>query len=79
MKSNKTIFALLLFVISSMLFSCDKKYGYCTEIRIENTSQYNIEIVIPKLWLDGIVLLNHLILHFIIQLSSKIIKLLFIL
>ena len=36
-----------------MLFSCDKEYVYDTEIRIENDSQHDIEIIMPELWLDG--------------------------
>lgn len=53
MKTDKTIFTLLLLVIFSMLFSCDKEYIYGTEIRIENASRHDIEIVMPKIWFDG--------------------------
>lgn len=53
MKTDKTIFTLLLLVVSSVLFSCDKEYVYGTEIRIENASQHDIGIIMPELWLDG--------------------------
>lgn len=52
MKTNKTIFTLLLLGIFSILFSCDKDYVYDTEIRIENASRHDIEIVMPKIWFD---------------------------
>lgn len=53
MKTDKTIFTLLLLFVSSVLFSCDKEYVYGTEIRIENASQHDIGIIMPELWLDG--------------------------
>lgn len=52
MKTNKPIFTLLLLVCFSMLFSCIKDYVYSTEIRIENASQHDIEIIMPKPWFD---------------------------
>ena len=53
MKTNKPIFTLLLLGFFSMFFSCDKDYEYSTEIRIENASQHDIEIIMPELWFDG--------------------------
>ena len=43
MKTNRTIFTLLLLGFFSMLFSCDTDYLYNTEIRIENASQHSID------------------------------------
>ena len=48
MKTNRTIFTLLLLGSFSMLFSCDTDYLYNTEIRIENASQHDIEIIVEK-------------------------------
>ena len=48
MKTNRTIFTLLLLGFFSMLFSCDTDYLYNTEIRIENASQHDIEIIVEK-------------------------------
>ncbi|WP_141417565.1 hypothetical protein [Alistipes onderdonkii] len=48
MKTNKPIFTLLLLGCFSMLFSCDIDYLYDTEIRIENASQHDIEIIVEK-------------------------------
>ena len=48
MKTNRTIFTLLLLGFFSMLFSCDTDYLYNTEIRIENASQHDVEIIVEK-------------------------------
>ena len=39
---------MLLLGFFSMLFSCDTDYLYNTEIRIENASQHDIEIIVEK-------------------------------
>ena len=48
MKTNRTIFTLLLLGFFSMLYSCDTDYLYNTEIRIENASQHDVEIIVEK-------------------------------
>ena len=48
MKTNRTIFTLLLLGFFSMLFRCDTDYLYNTEIRIENASQHDVEIIVEK-------------------------------
>ena len=61
MKTNRTIFTLLLLGFFSMLFSCDTDYLYNTEIRIENASQHDIEIIVekPSKFDDGTTITHH--------------------